>query len=109
MKKKDEVEKLSDQMCKAISTALEYGSKLSQGNHLPDPFYPLTVVVEKLYSKGIENLYKLIQLDVRKEFNDLLNEIKYDLFLERNDYDVKKVYERIDAYQRRYNNDNKSN
>ena len=71
MEEQDEVEKLSAQMCKAINKALECGSKLAQGNHLVDPFYPLTVVVEKLYSKGIENLYKLIQLDVRKEFNDL--------------------------------------
>ena len=103
MEEKDEVEKLSTQMCKAINKALECGSKLAQGNHLPDPFYPLTVVVEKLYSKGIENLYKLIQLDVRKEFNDLLNQIKDDLFLERDNYDVKKVLERIEKYQRRYN------
>ena len=104
MEQKDEVEKLSDKMCKAINKALECGSKLAQGNHLPDPFYPLTVVVEKLYSKGIENLYKLIQLDVRKEFNDLLEEIKHDLFLERDYYDVKKVLERIEAYQRKYSN-----
>ena len=103
MEQQDETEKLSTQMYKAINKALECGSKLSQGNHLPDPFYPLTVLVEKLYSKGIENLYKLIQLDVRKEFNDLLNQIKDDLFLERDNYDVKKVLERIEAYQRKYN------
>ena len=103
MEQKDEVEKVSNQMCKAINKALECGSQLAQGNHLPDPFYPLTVVVEKLYSKGIENLYKLIRLDVRKEFNDLLEDIKHDLFLERDNYDVKKVLERIEAYQRKYN------
>ena len=109
MEEKNEVEKISDQMCKAINKALECGSKLAQGNHLADPFYPLTVLVEKLYSNSITELYKAVQLDVQKEFNDLLNQIKDDLFLERDNYDVKKVLERIEKYQRRYNNDHKSN
>ena len=106
---KDEVEKISGQMCQAINKALECASNLSQNNHLPDPFYPLTVIVEKLYSNSITELYKTVQLDVQKEFNDLLEDIKHDLFLERNDYDVKKALERIEAYQRKYNNDHKSN
>lgn len=109
MEEKDEVEKLSTQMCKAISKALECASNLSQNNHLADPFYPLTVLVEKLYSNSITELYKAVQLDVQKEFNDLLENIKNDLFLEQNNYDVKKVLERIEAYQRKYNNDHKSN
>lgn len=105
----DEVEKLSDQMWNAMKKSLEYASKLTEGNHLVDPFYPLTMLVQELYKKGITDLYKLVQRDVQKEFNDLLNEIKDDLFLERNDYDVKKVLEKIDKYQRRYSNDNKNN
>ena len=107
--KKDEVEVLSDQMCKAINNALKCASNLSQNNHLTDPFYPLTVLVNKLYSNSITELYKLVQLDVQKEFNDLLNQIKNDLFLERDNYDVKHVLERIEAYERKYNNDHKSN
>ena len=98
----DNTEQLSNEMYQALNKALECGSKLSQGNHLPDPFYPLTVLVNKLYSKSIQSLYKLVQLDVRKEFNDLLNDIKHDLFLESNNYDVKKVLERIEAYQKKY-------
>ena len=105
----DEVEKLSDQMWNAMKKSLEYASKLTEGNHLVNPFYPLTMLVQELYKKGITDLYKLVQRDVQKEFNDLLNEIKDDLFLERNDYDVKKVLEKIDKYQRRYSNDNKNN
>lgn len=97
----DEVEKLSDQMWNAMKKSLEYASKLTEGNHLVDPFYPLTMLVQELYKKGITDLYKLVQRDVQKEFNDL--------FLERNDYDVKKVLEKIDKYQRRYSNDNKNN